>query len=128
MYHRALLDEAAARDERGGPERIYRYLLAAAGLLAAAIVVATFIALAAEALSDSTTRFVQVAGWSRNPLLRGVTLLVVGVPLWLRYWVQTQRAVLHSTDERAAPPRRAYVFGTVGLAIFALLISLTVLL
>ncbi len=127
-YHRALLDEAAARDERGGPERIYRYLLAAAGLLAAAIATATFIALAAEALSGPTTRFVQVAGWWRNPLLRGVTLLVVGVPLWLRYWVQTQRAVLHSTDERAAPPRRAYVFGTVGLAIFALLISLTVLL
>lgn len=127
-YHRAVLSEAGAGQERGGPERVYRYLLAGAGLVATATALATFIAVAGEALGRPVTEFVHAPGWWRNPLLRGITLLVVGVPLWLRYWVETQRAVSQSFEERAAASRRVYVFLVVGVATFALLVSLTVLL
>ncbi|MBM4410591.1 MAG: hypothetical protein FJ037_04575 [Chloroflexi bacterium] len=127
-YHRAVLTEAGVGRERGGPERIYRYLLAGAGLVATATAVSTFIALAGEALGRPVTEFVHLTGWWRNPLMRGVTLFFVGWPLWLRYWIETQRAVAQDIDERGAPSRRVYVFATVGIAIFALLVSLTVLL
>ncbi|MDA0301723.1 MAG: DUF5671 domain-containing protein, partial [Chloroflexi bacterium] len=127
-YHRAVLIESGDAHARSGPERIYRYLLSAAGLLTAAIGVATLIALAAEGLSGARADLLEASGWWRNPLLRGLTLLIVGLPLWARYWRDTQRALAEGAEERTAPSRRAYVFGTVGVAIFALLVSLTVVL
>ena len=86
------------------------------------------IALAAEGLSGARADLVVDAGWWRNPLLMGITLIVVGLPVWARYWRDTQLALTSGLEERAAPSRRVYVFGTVGVAIFALLVSLTTVL
>ncbi|MFA7249556.1 MAG: DUF5671 domain-containing protein [Dehalococcoidia bacterium] len=127
-YHRATIIEAGDAHERSGPERVYRYLLSAAGLITLAVGVATLIALAAEGLGGPGAAYVVAANWWRNPLLRGITLLAVGVPLWARYWRDTQRALATGLEERTAPSRRVYVFATVGVAIFALLVSLTVVL
>lgn len=127
-YHRAVLSEAGAGREHSSPERVYRYLLTAAGLATAAIAIATLIALAADALGGPRTEFVRAAGWWRNPLMRAITLLAVGAPLWLRYWAETQRVVANSADERGAPSRRIVVFSAVGIAIFAGLVGLTILL
>lgn len=127
-YHRAVLVESGDAHARSAPERIYRYLLSAAGLFTAALGLAMLIALAADTLSGPQDDLLQAPGWWRNPLLRGVTLLLVGLPLWARYWRDTQRALAEGAEERTAPSRRTYVFGTVGIAIFALLVSLTVVL
>ncbi|MEI7925689.1 MAG: DUF5671 domain-containing protein [Chloroflexota bacterium] len=127
-YHRAVLIEAGDAHSRSGPERVYRYVLSAAGLVTTAVGLAQLIALAADSLSGATGDLVEAAGWWRNPLLLGVTLVIVGLPLWARYWRDTQRALETGAEERGAPSRRVYVFGTVGIAIFALLVSLTVVL
>ncbi|MGE3855868.1 MAG: DUF5671 domain-containing protein [Dehalococcoidia bacterium] len=127
-YHRAVLVESGDAHERSGPERVYRYLLSAAGLVTAAIGLAALIALAAEGLSGFHADLLETASWWRNRLLQGVTLLVVGVPLWVRYWSATQRVLESGAPERSTPSRRVYVFGTVGVAVFALLVSLTVVL
>lgn len=126
-YHRAVLTEAGDAHERSGPERVYRYVLSAAGLLTAAIGVASLISIACDMIAG-TPDFVQPADWWRNGVLSGVTLLVVGVPVWVRYWRDTQHTLAAGIEERGAPSRRIYVFGTVGVAIFALLVSLTVVL
>ena len=127
-YHRAVLVESGDAHERSGPERVYRYLLSAAGLVTAGVGIATLIALAAEGLSGGQADLLRAAGWWRNPLWRGLTLIVVGLPLWMRYWRDTQHALVAGLEERGAPSRRVYVFGTVGIAIFALLVSLTAVL
>lgn len=127
-YHRAVLVEAGDAHARSAPERAYRYLLSAAGLVTAAIGVALVIALAAEGLSGFHADLVEPRSWWRNRLLQGVTFLAVGLPLWARYWRDTQGAIANGDEERGTVARRAYVFGTVGVAIFALLVSLTVVL
>lgn len=127
-YHRAVLAESGGIHARSGPERVYRYLLAAGGLVTLSVGTARLIALAAEGLSGARTDLVVDAGWWRNPLLMGITLIVVGLPVWARYWRDTQLALTSGVEERAAPSRRVYVFGTVGVAIFALLVSLTTVL
>ena len=126
-YHRAVLTEAGDAHERSGPERVYRYVLSAAGLLTAAIGVASLISIACDMISGPPD-FVQPADWWRNGVLSGVTLLAVGVPVWVRYWRDTQHALAAGLEERSARSRRIYVFGVVGVAIFALLVSLTVVL
>ena len=127
-YHRAVIAEAGDAHERSGPERVYRYVLAAAGLVTTAVGVATLIALAAEALSTGGSGVVLSDGWWRNPLLNGTTELVVGAPIWAWAWFDTQRALATGVEERVAPSRRVYVFATVGVAVFALLVSLTIVL
>lgn len=127
-YHRAVIVEVGDAHERSGPERVYRYLLSAAGLVTAALGIATLIAIAAEGLAGDHADLVAAPNWWRNPLVRGVTLISVGLPLWARYWRDTQRALAAGVEERAAPSRRVYVFATVGVAIFALLVSLTIVL
>lgn len=127
-YHRAVLTEAGAAGEYSGPERVYRYVLSGAGVVTVAIGVATLIALAADATGSAGQEFVRAPDWWRNPLVRALSLLIVGVPLWLRYWFGSQREVQSGRDDRAAPSRRVYLFLAVGTAVLALLISLTVLL
>lgn len=128
-YHRAVLTEAGAADEFSGPARVYRYVLSGAGVVTVAVGVATLIALAADAIGSAGQEFVQASpDWWRNPLVRALSLLIVGVPLWLRYWFGSQREVQSGRDDRAAPSRRVYLFLAVGVAVLALLVSLTVVL
>ncbi|RLT28342.1 MAG: hypothetical protein DWI48_00840 [Chloroflexi bacterium] len=129
-YHRAVLVESMRGNEaQSEPERVYRYLVAAAGLLTAAIGIATLLALACEGIAGAGNSLVRSAGWWRNPLLRAVTLLAIGAPLWAWYWGQLQRVVTREgAVARASLSRRAFVFAAVGVSLIALLISLVVLL
>jgi hypothetical protein len=49
------------------------------------------------------------------PLANGISLLAVGLPVWLWHWRTTQQTALqrdaHGTNERAARPRRLYLYG-----------------
>lgn len=133
-YHRAALVEAAhdaqaqhLREAEGEPERVYRYAVAAAGLITASIGLATVIALTCEALGGGGS-LVREAGWWRNPLIRAATLLVVGTPLWVWYWTALQRTLPLAAGARTSLSRRAFLFAAVGVSVAALLVSLVVLL
>jgi hypothetical protein len=115
-YHRAVLREAApaARTE---PERVYAYLVAAVGLIAAGAGVTVAVMAVVQALTPGALATADPGG--RNTLVVAVTLLAVGAPLWGVFWRRAQRwAVAAGAGERRAPSRRAYLFllfGVTGL-------------
>jgi hypothetical protein len=124
-YHRAVLDERGRR--RSEPQRAYEHLVAAVGLVAtasgaSAALVAAIVALApAPLVSDDPT--------GRNTLVTAVTLLIVGAPLWWRFWRRLQAGVVAGEpDELASPSRRAYLFVVFGIAALTAAISGVVLL
>lgn len=128
-YHRATLVEGTrGAQAQGEPERVYRYTVAAAGLLTAAIGLATVIALACEALGGGAGTLVRQSEWWRNPLIRAFTLLVIGTPLWVWYWTRVQQIAVTVTAARTSLSRRAFLFAVMGVSLIALLISLVVLL
>ncbi len=127
-YHRVVLMERA-EEARSEPERIYRYVLAAAGLVAVASGVSAMLALTLEVISGASADLFASGGWWRNPLVMALTLLLVGAPLWGYSWWRTQQAVASGgRPERVATSRRVYLFGIFGIAALAVLIDLTIVL
>jgi hypothetical protein len=128
-YHRALLREGGEQGPQTEPERLYRYVVAGAGLFTAAIGLVTLLALAADGMAGQAGALIRGDAWWRNPFARAVTLLVVGAPLWARYWFGQQRAVMGGgLADRASLSRRAFVFAAVGASLLAFLISVTIVL
>jgi len=130
-YHRLVLSEARDADPtlaRSEAERVYRYLVAAAGLVTLAAGVTAVFALAIDVVLPSDETFRQVEWW-RDELVLAITLLAVGGPLWARYWFAAQ-AMLEAApiEEVAAPSRRVFVFGVFGIAILVAIVNLIVLL
>lgn len=123
-YHRAVLAEVA-RSGRTEGQRIYEYLVAAIGLIAAAVGLMVMFAALVETLTNSST----IAGDSgpRNTLLLAVTLLVVGAPVWWMFWHRVERAVAADrVVECDSPARRFYLFTLFGIGGTAAVISLLV--
>lgn len=143
VYHRLVLAERADAVVRSDPERVYRYLVAAAGLLALAGALASSIALALDALLP-TGDVIRDAEWWRNDLAVTLTLFAVGAPLWIRYWFASQRvagsvgvrdelssggsSAADATAERHALPRRVFLFAIFGVGVLVLLVNLAILL
>ena len=130
-YHRATLRErlTTATAERTGSERFYRYLVAAAGLATLAAGLVVLFAVTIDAAAPDAAGTLRSAGWWRNPLVLGVTLLAAGTPLWARYWFDAQRHVAAgAAGERSALARRSFVFGVFGVAVLAALVNLTIVL
>lgn len=130
-YHRAVLRAAPADARstvRSEPERIYRYGVSAAGLLALAGGLLAVFALAIDVAAQGAPEFARREGWWRNQLSIALTLLVVGLPLWARYWTDVQRAAARAPAERTAPSRRIYLFALFGAAVLGTLINLTIML
>ncbi len=128
-YHRAVLDERAPAEvgRRSDPERLYRYLVAAAGLLALAGGLASAFAMFVDAVLPE--EFLRGADWWRDQLAVTLTLLAVGAPLWTRYWFGAQRAAEEGgREEREALPRRAFLFVIFGAAVLVVLVNLAILL
>jgi hypothetical protein len=132
-YHRAVQRErppstvGVAAGERSGPERVYRYLLAAAGLFTLAGGLLALFAMAIDIATPDPRDLVRDASWWRNQLAAAITLLLIGAPLWARYWWDAQR---HAPlgGEREALSRRVFLFGVFGVAALATLINLVILL
>jgi hypothetical protein len=123
-YHREVLDEAEAAD-RSEARRVYEYLMAAVGLLAAAGGIATVLVAVIEALTGSGG--IEVGTSAINTLLAAVTLLVVGAPLWWIFWQRIQRADgAERAEEVTSPTRRVYLFLLFGLGGVAAVIALLV--
>jgi hypothetical protein len=120
-YHRWAL---AGRPDAGRSEagRAYRYLLAAAGLLASVGAVSTLVVAGIEVAS--TVPIVGAESGART-LLAAVTLIIIGAPLWWAFWRRSQGLVL--TDPRAelaSVSRRIYLTALFGLTGVAALVSL----
>lgn len=115
-YHRSIVHTraGAGQDEVA---RIYVYLLAAVGLVASAAGVTTLLA----ALFDLISRPTVIGGDpTGRAALWGLTLIVIGVPLWWRAWAPVERS--DAVEERTSLSRRLYLSGSFGLGgVFAVI-------
>lgn len=126
-YHRSVLatgaEKGAARTE---PQRVYEYLVAGIGLVAAAIGVGTVLVTLIEAVTPGIDAGMPVV----NTLWAAVTLLIVGVPVWWLFWRRVGRgAAVDPAAEAASPTRRVYLvvlFGIAGVAAVIALITAAV--
>ncbi len=123
-YHAAVV-RAGAGGEGGGPRtevhRVYEYLMAAIGLLAAAGGLLTVLAAFVEAATGATL----VGGDAVNTLLAAATLVGVGGPVWWLYWRRVQAAAGRApAEELASPTRRLYVLVLLGLGVVAGVVAL----
>lgn len=130
-YHRAVLAEHT-RDLAASPsetERVYRYLAAAAGLVTAISGLARVLATAVDLLAGDEGQFTASPGWWQNQFVTGTTLLIVGVPLWLRYWRHVEiHAAAGGEVERSALSRRVFLYTVFGASGIATLIALSAIL
>lgn len=125
-YHRTVLGEGPERRQTE-PDRVYRYLAAGVGLVAAASGVTVALVALIQALAPAPLAGPDPEG--RNTLVAAATLLVVGGPLWWAFWRPLQERVRREGDpERRSPSRRAYLFLLFGAAGLTALISLIVIL
>lgn len=124
-YHRTVLQEGGS-EARTEVRRIYEYLIAGIGLVAAAVglmlmIVALFEGVAGSSgiLAGSTSAL--------NTVLAAATLLVVGGPVWWLFWRRIQAAAhADPEEEHASPTRRIYVFVLFGVAGVAAVVALLV--
>ena len=122
-YHRHVL--AGAVPGRTEVTRIYEYLMAGVALLAAAVGVALVIVALVEALLPAAE--VEFGTSVMNSLLSGVTLLLVGGPLWWVFWSRIERvAHAEGPEELGSPTRRIYLFVLFGLGGVAAVIAVLV--
>ncbi|OIQ80730.1 hypothetical protein GALL_375110 [mine drainage metagenome] len=122
-YHREVLADITS-PRRSEVQRLYEYLIAGIGLLAAAGGLAMVIISLIEAMSNAK---VITAQSQTNTLLAALTLLIVGVPIWWIFWHRLQHAMTTgSKEEHASPTRRVYLFLLFGVGGIAAVIALLV--
>lgn len=122
-YHHAVLAEAGT-GPRTEVRRIYEYLMAAIGLLAAAAGLTTILVALIEAVTGST---LIAGGGAVNTLIAAATLLLVGGPVWWLFWRRVRAAAQAAPDqEHASPTRRIYLFVLFGVAGIAAVIVLLI--
>ena len=110
-----------------GVRRSYPYVLAALGLGTLAVGIVTLVNVAVGLLVESG-RTVLTGGdlWQKTMSL-GLTLIVLGAPLWGYHWTQIQRRVSAGEEERTHLARRIFIFATLGAGMLALLGSVSFL-
>lgn len=122
-YHHAILEEDR-RTARTEVQRVYEYLMAGIGLLAAAGGMAMILVALVEALTSSS---VISGSGATNALLAAATLLVVGSPVWWIFWRRIQKAIEQfSVEEHSSPTRRIYLFILFGLGGIVAVVTLLV--
>jgi hypothetical protein len=120
-YHHAVLEEDR-KITRTEVQRIYEYLMAGIGLLAAAGGLAMILVALVEALTSSA---VISGSGAKNALLAAATLLIVGSPVWWIFWLRIQRAITKFPgEEHLSPTRRVYLFILFGLGGIAAVLTL----
>lgn len=119
-YHRAAI-AGSGEGARSEVRRVYEYLVAGVSLAASAAGTGTLVV----ALITSLTPGDDVGMSVRNTLLSALTLLVVGVPVWVVFWRRIQRAmVADPIDEGGSPTRRIALVLVLGLSTVAAVIAL----
>jgi hypothetical protein len=123
-YHRQVL--AGAVPGRTEVTRVYEYLIAGVALLAAAVGVTMVVVALVESLTPAAE--VEFGTSVVNSLLSGVTLLLVGGPLWWVFWSRIERVTRGiGPEELGSPTRRIYLFVLFGVggvtAVVAVLVA-----
>lgn len=128
-YHRITQRQMArTTTERSEPERVYRYLMAASGLVTLAAGLLVVFVLGVEALTPGAD-VVRDDDWWRDRLALAATLLLIGAPLWGWYWYDVQRAVTDAPAvERTAASRRVFIFGVAGISVLIATVNLVIVL
>ena len=123
LYHSTLVGGRGDR-RRTEVDRVYDYLLAGAGLIVAASGIATLIAISLKAFAGSGLTSFQAG----NTTAAALTLLVVGTPLWWRYWstIQGYRRTNPDSELRSVT-RRIYLFALFGIAGIVAVINLIII-
>ena len=122
-YHRIVLGDRTQR-ERTEVDRVYDHLLSGAGLLIAAGGLATLAAVAIDAVG--ARRIASSA--SGNAIAAAITLLVIGVPVWWRYWSTIRRhRETNPQEELRSVTRRTYLFLLFGATGIAAVINLIII-
>ena len=123
LYHARLLGDRSDR-KRTEVDRVYDYLLSGAGLVVAASGIATLVTVSLKALAGLGLTSFQ----SGNATAAALTLLIVGVPLWWRYWSTIQRCRRTDPDaELASVTRRIYIFLLFGVAGIVAVVNLIII-
>jgi hypothetical protein len=119
-YHSSILRSHQGAEE-GEIGRIYRYLLAAIGIVTTAVGAVTLVVSVVESLIQEN----QLVGRSpRNALLLAITLLVAGFPLWRILWSQIKHHIsADPTHELSSISRKVYLFTLVGVSAIAAVVS-----
>lgn len=124
-YHRTVLQEGGG-EARTEVRRIYEYLIAGIGLVAAAVGLMLLIVALLEGVAGSSD-IIAGSTSALNTVLAAATLLVVGGPVWWLFWHRIQGAVRATPEEEhASPTRRIYVFVLFGVAGVAAVVALLV--
>ncbi|MDA0733168.1 MAG: DUF5671 domain-containing protein [Chloroflexi bacterium] len=130
-YHLALVQQESllSAERWQAARRVYRYLVAALGLITLSVGLVMVFLVAMGVLIPQAGAQLLDAQWWRNPLVLGITLLVVGIPIWSYYWFGVQRAVaIGPAQERTAQSRRIFIYGVFGIATLLVLGNLSALL
>ena len=127
-YHHTVL-RATGERERTEVVRVYEYLMAGTGLVAAAVGFTMVVVALVEALTTSGAILGTAAV---NTLLAALTVMAVGGPVWAVFWHRIQLAARAApAAEHTSPTRRIYLlllFGVAGIAaVVALLVGVYVL-
>ena len=120
-YHRDVLGRTQSTG-RTEIRRIYEYVIASIGLLAAVGGITMILVSIVQSLSKST----QITGpQSSNTLIVALTLILVGGPIWWIIWKSIQNKVAKDPlAEQSSLVRRIYLFVLFGVTAVASLISL----
>lgn len=132
VYHAkvAVAESKDAAPEALGAQKSYPYALVAIGLVTLVVGIAAIVS-AAIGIIDTAGSARTLSGgdtW-RNAVVVGLTLVILGLPLWGYYWRSAQQAVAAGGAEaRTTLTRRAFIFAAVGAGMLALLGSVSALL
>ena len=130
-YHWAQVQQESllSADKWQAARRVYRYLVAALGLVTLSVgLVMVFLVAMGVLLPQAGPQLLDPQWW-RNPMVLGITLMAVGVPLWSYYWFGVQRQVATGLiEERTAQSRRVFIYGVFGVATLVVLGNLSALL
>ena len=131
LYFAAIAQQDAedSAEHAASGRRVYRYLSSMVGLATLGVGLAVIVGVAIGLITQPTLGIITSSAWWITPLAAALTSILVGAPLWVRQWLQRQRAAdAADPAERMMQSRRAYLFIVFGLAVLATLISASIVL
>ena len=114
--------------EMKGARRSYPYVLTAVGLVVLVVGIATLVNTALGIFVESGRTTIAGRELWKNGVALGITLVVLGTPIWAYFWGTIQRSVsAGDLEERTHIARRIFTFAILGAGMLALLGSISFL-